>query len=101
MCSRQPSAAPLTSSSLRTSRTFPATALNRYGLSAVHPDDFLLDQLDLNPVTIDALRRLRAGYRRLTITAERFYAALSQLTTVFAERASAIDLPFDDRPPTR
>ena len=28
---------------------FPATALRPFGLEAVHPDDFLLDQLDLSP----------------------------------------------------
>ena len=31
---------------------FPAAALGPLGLQAVHPDDFLLDQLDLSPPTI-------------------------------------------------
>lgn len=31
---------------------FPATALRPFGLEAVHPDNFLLDQLDLSPPTI-------------------------------------------------
>ena len=31
---------------------FPAMALGSSGLEAVHPDDFLLDQLDLSPPTI-------------------------------------------------
>ncbi|HEX9538893.1 MAG TPA: PIN domain-containing protein [Streptosporangiaceae bacterium] len=31
---------------------FPATALGPFGLEAVHPDDLLLDQLDLSPPTI-------------------------------------------------
>jgi hypothetical protein len=31
---------------------FPATALSPLGLEAVHPDNFLLDQLDLSPPTI-------------------------------------------------
>jgi hypothetical protein len=33
-------------------KDFPATALAPLGLEAVHPDDFLLDQLDLSPPTI-------------------------------------------------
>jgi hypothetical protein len=31
---------------------FPAATLSRLGLEALHPDDFLLDQLDLSPPTI-------------------------------------------------
>ena len=33
-------------------KDFPAAALAPLGLEAVHPDDFLLDQLDLSPPTI-------------------------------------------------
>ncbi|MEU4564335.1 PIN domain-containing protein [Actinoplanes sp. NPDC023936] len=36
---------------------------------AIHPDDFLLDQLDLYPgVTMDVLRRQAASYRRVPNT---------------------------------
>lgn len=31
---------------------FPATALGPLGLEAIHPDEFLLDQLDLSPPTL-------------------------------------------------
>lgn len=38
-------------------KDFPASALDPYGLVTVHPDAFLLNQLDLSPtVVIDALR---------------------------------------------
>jgi hypothetical protein len=33
-------------------KDFPVTALELLGLEAVHPDDFLLDQLDLSPPTL-------------------------------------------------
>jgi hypothetical protein len=33
-------------------KDFPAAALRPLGLEAVHPDDFLLDQLDLSPPTV-------------------------------------------------
>lgn len=44
---------------------FPDSAMQRYELAAVHPDEFLLDQLDLYPRrTLDCLHRLVTGYRR-------------------------------------
>jgi hypothetical protein len=33
-------------------KDFPAAALKQLGLEAVHPDEFLLDQLDLSPATL-------------------------------------------------
>lgn len=49
----------------RNIRDFPEPALVPYDLSAVHPDDFLLDQLDLYPgVTLQVLERQAASYRR-------------------------------------
>lgn len=42
---------------------FPDTALAPYDITAIHPDDFLLDQLDLYPgVTIGALRAQADSY---------------------------------------
>lgn len=83
-------------------RDFPAAALDRYGLSAVHPDDFLLDQLDLDSdATVRALRRLRVGYHRPAMTGERFYAALAKFTPTFAVQAESADprTRTDDQPP--
>ncbi|PRY29363.1 PIN domain-containing protein [Pseudosporangium ferrugineum] len=46
-------------------KDFPATALEAYDIAAVHPDDFLLDQLDLYPgATLHALRAQAAAHRR-------------------------------------
>jgi hypothetical protein len=43
---------------------FPATALDPLGLQAIHPDDFLLDQLDLSPPTILQVIREQAQHTR-------------------------------------
>ena len=43
---------------------FPPTALGPLGLEAVHPDDFLLDQLDLSPPTILQVIREQAARTR-------------------------------------
>ncbi|MFY1652353.1 PIN domain-containing protein [Solwaraspora sp. WMMB762] len=46
-------------------RDFPESALKPYDILAVHPDDFLLDQLDLYPgLTIEILEQQAASYRR-------------------------------------
>lgn len=46
-------------------KDFPDSALAPYDLAAVHPDGFLLDQLDLHPgTTLSALERQAASYRR-------------------------------------
>lgn len=44
---------------------FPEAALKPFDVTAIHPDEFLLDQLDLYPgPTMDALQRQAAAYRR-------------------------------------
>lgn len=46
-------------------RDFPGPSLKPYDIVAVHPDEFLLDQLDLYPgVTRRVLRQQAASYRR-------------------------------------
>jgi hypothetical protein len=50
-------------------KDFPAAALAPLGLEAVHPDDFLLDQLDLSPTTIlQVIREQAARTRRPPLT---------------------------------
>jgi predicted nucleic acid-binding protein len=44
---------------------FPEPALKPYDVAAVHPDEFLLDQLDLYPgLTVEVLRQQAGSYRR-------------------------------------
>lgn len=43
---------------------FPATALGPLGLEAVHPDDFLLDQVGLSPPTLVQVIREQAAHTR-------------------------------------
>jgi predicted nucleic acid-binding protein len=46
-------------------RDFPEQALKPFDVIAIHPDDFLLDQLDLYPgITVEILRQQAASYRR-------------------------------------
>jgi predicted nucleic acid-binding protein len=48
---------------------FDEAALKPYDIAAVHPDEFLLDQLDLYPgVTTEVLRQQAAAYRRVPNT---------------------------------
>lgn len=50
-------------------RDFPEPALKPYDVEAIHPDEFLLDQLDLYPgATVGVLRRQAASYRRVPNT---------------------------------
>ncbi len=46
-------------------RDFPEPGLKPYDILVVHPDDFLLDQLDLYPgLTVEVLEQQSASYRR-------------------------------------
>ena len=48
---------------------FPEPALKPYDIAAIHPDEFLLDQLDLYPgVTVEVLLQQAASYRRVPNT---------------------------------
>lgn len=50
-------------------RDFPEPALKPYDVAVIHPDEFLLDQLDLYPgVTLEVLRQQAASYRRVPNT---------------------------------
>ena len=60
-CSRRQSGAARRPSSPPNAKDVPAAALAPLGLEAVHPDDFLLDQLDLSPPTILQVIREQAA----------------------------------------
>jgi predicted nucleic acid-binding protein len=50
-------------------KDFPEPALKPYDVAAIHPDEFLLDQLDLYPgVTVQVLQQQAASYRRVPNT---------------------------------
>jgi predicted nucleic acid-binding protein len=50
---------------------FPAKSAQTYDITVVHPDDFLLDQLDLYPgITVAALRAQAGSYRSPAMTIE-------------------------------
>jgi hypothetical protein len=57
-------------------KDFPATALGPLGLEVVHPDDFLLDQLDLTPPTIEQVIQEQAAHTRRPPLTPRDLAAL-------------------------
>ena len=49
---------------------FPAEALAPFGVEALHPDDFLLNQLDLHPIAaLKAIRAMRARWRQPQLSA--------------------------------
>ena len=59
---------------------FPAEALAPFGVEVQHPDDFLLNQLDLNPIAaLKAIKGMRARWRKPQLTALDLAAAIEKL----------------------
>ena len=59
---------------------FPAEALAPFGVEAQHPDDFLLNQLDLNPIAaLKSIKAMRARWRNPQVTALDLAAAIEKL----------------------
>jgi predicted nucleic acid-binding protein len=59
---------------------FPADALAPYGVEAQHPDDFILNQLDLNPIAaLKSIKAMRARWRNPQLTAHDLAAGLERL----------------------
>ena len=66
-------------------KDFPSQALAPYDIIAVHPDDFLLDQLDLHPaVTIHVQRQQIAAYANPAITPIEFLDKFAKTVPRFA-----------------
>jgi predicted nucleic acid-binding protein len=73
-------------------RDFPATALDRYDVHAVHPDDFLLDQLDFDATRVlRCLVEQRADYQRPTYSRNDFYRSLAGVVPNFIAEIVALD----------
>lgn len=76
---------------------FPAEALSQYDIQAVHPDDFLQDQLDLWPeATIACLSTQRKGYTRPPFTFREFYLRLRETVPNFTDLAVAAEAAARD-----
>lgn len=70
-------------------RDFPAEALQPYDVEAIHPDDFLQDQLDLSETAVvECLQAQRAAYTRPSITTTEFYLSLANAVPTFAPIAA-------------
>lgn len=67
---------------------FPPTTTAPYDINAVHPDHFLLDQLDLYPdTTMQCLRELVTARQRPRESLDKFLAQLSKVVPRFSEQA--------------
>lgn len=74
---------------------FPDKVLSPLGLEAIHPDDFIVYQLDLDLYpALAAFKNMRARLRNPAITAEGFIAAIerNQLANTAARLREAIEL---------
>lgn len=75
-------------------RDFPASACDPYGVVAVHPDDFLLDQLDLDPQrVIAAISDLIGRNQRPPRTMSEFVDAVRSTTPRFGAALQAMLQP--------
>ncbi|TWP45214.1 PIN domain-containing protein [Lentzea tibetensis] len=67
-------------------RDFPPDALSPYRIRALHPDDFLLDQLDLHlRQTLACVRDQIAAYRRPPLSVDGFLDGFAKCVPRFAE----------------
>lgn len=54
-------------------KDFPADTVNLFGIEVIHPDDFILKQLDLDPFSaLAAFKEMRARWKRPQATPEAF-----------------------------
>lgn len=60
-------------------RDFPKSVLETYGLEAIHPDDFLVHQLDLDPIAaLAAFKEMRLRLRKPALDPEEFASTLER-----------------------
>lgn len=69
-------------------KDFPATALEPFGVEAVHPDDFIVHQMDLHlPSVLQAVKKHRASLKNPPLDAQAYLDMLSaQELVVTSER---------------
>jgi predicted nucleic acid-binding protein len=73
-------------------KDFTAESLSQFDIEAVHPDDFLLDQLELFPeVTMATLVNQRDSYTRPSFTVTQFYLNLRRTVPKFCDAAGGIE----------
>jgi hypothetical protein len=59
-------------------KDFPDSALAAYGIEAQHPDEFLINHLNLAPgVFCDAIRKVRARLKKPPFTAQEYLEILT------------------------
>ncbi len=76
-------------------RDFPIELLADSGLQAIHPDDFIINLLDLDPYpALSAFKDMRSRLRKPPMTAEAFVNAMerNQLFSTAARLQEAIGL---------
>ncbi len=74
-------------------KDFPPSALSRYNIEAIHPDEFLLDQLDLDPgLTQRCLTEQRAAYTKPSLSVSEFYGTLRVTVPAFADAVEAMEV---------
>ncbi|MCA8298789.1 PIN domain-containing protein [Burkholderia sp. AU30198] len=60
-------------------RDFPAEAVSPYGIGIIHPDRFIINQWDLDPIgAMSAFKRMRARWKKPQATPEDFAQALER-----------------------
>lgn len=68
-------------------KDFPDRALTTYDINVVHPDDFLLDQLDLYPTrTLRCLREQIAAYRNPQVSTDEFLERFAKTVPRFSRQ---------------
>ena len=71
-------------------KDFPPQALQPYDIDAVHPDDFLLDQLDLYPVqTMRCIHEQVAACRNPAITIDHLLGTVGKAVPRFSDEVRA------------
>jgi predicted nucleic acid-binding protein len=71
-------------------KDFPAESLAPFDLVVVHPDDFLLDQIDLYPFHVQrALEGIATAYEAPPLTTAQLLSSLARDLPKFAARAQA------------